>query len=57
MQCSSNGVENGNFCWGKGMAVMKRNENDEWIFKTGWKKEDFDNETELILEALKKNGI
>lgn len=41
----------------KGMAVIKRNENDEWIFKTGWKKEDFDNETELILEVLKKNGI
>ena len=40
----------------KGVCVITRSDND-WIYKTVWKKEDFDEDTEKILGVMKKYGI
>ena len=39
----------------EGVAVITRS-GDDWIIKTGWKKEDFDEDTLTILEVMKKHG-
>lgn len=38
-----------------GVAVITKN-GDDWIFKTAWSKEDFDEETLKILEVMSKYG-
>lgn len=41
-----------------GMTIMlHEKDSDDWIFKTVWGKNDFDEESEIILEVLKKHGI
>ena len=40
----------------KGMAVITKKEED-WIFKTGWKRTDYDEESDQIMEVLKKHGL
>lgn len=39
-----------------GIAVITKT-NEDWIYKTAWKRADFDEETEQILEVIKKHGI
>lgn len=43
------------FINGEGVAVLTRS-GDDWIFKTAWKKDDFDEETLKILEVMRKYG-
>ncbi len=38
-----------------GISVISSN-NDEWIYKTAWKKEDFDEDTLKILEVINRYG-
>lgn len=40
----------------QGMAVVTKSGND-WIFKTAWKKDDYDDEALKILEVLKDVGL
>lgn len=40
----------------KGVCVITQSGGD-WIYKTVWKKEDFDEDTEKILEVMKKHGV
>lgn len=37
----------------EGVCVITKS-GDDWIYKTAWKKEDFDSDTEKILEVIKK---
>lgn len=39
-----------------GMVVITKSGND-WLYKTAWKKEDYDVEADKIMEVLKKYGI
>lgn len=39
-----------------GMCVVTK-EGDEWIFKTAWKKVDYDEEADKIMEAIKNAGL
>lgn len=36
-----------------GVSVITKN-SEQWVFKTVWRKEDFDNTTEKILEVVNK---
>ena len=36
-----------------GVCVITKS-GDDWIYKTAWKKEDFDSDTRKILEVIKK---
>lgn len=40
----------------EGMCVILR-DGDNWIFKTGWKKSDYDEEADKIMEVLKNVGL
>lgn len=40
----------------EGMVVVAKSSED-WIYKTAWKKDDYDDEAIKILEVLKKHGI
>ena len=44
------------FYGNSGIAVITK-VNEDWIYKTAWKRADFDEETGQILEVLKKYGI
>lgn len=44
------------FYGNSGIAVITK-VNEDWIYKTAWKRADFDEETEQILEVVKKHGI
>lgn len=44
------------FCSAQGCSVVV-NSGEDWIYKTAWKREDYDDETVKILEVLKKHGI
>jgi len=39
-----------------GVSVIAKDDGN-WLYKTVWKKEDFDEETDLILEVLSKYGL
>lgn len=39
-----------------GMCVVTK-DNDKWIFKTAWTKNDYDEEADKILEAIKNAGL
>ena len=39
-----------------GMSVIKK-EQDEWVYKTVWSKDDYDEEAEKIMEAIKNAGL
>ncbi len=44
------------FVGADGMCVVTR-DGDNWIFKTAWKKSDYDEEADKILEAIKNAGL
>lgn len=44
------------FYGNQGIAVITKS-GDDWLCKTAWGKEDFDEETEQILEVMKKYGL
>lgn len=39
-----------------GVCVITKN-GDDWIYKTAWNKTDFDENTDTILEVIRKNGL
>lgn len=40
----------------EGMCVVEKHD-DDWIYKTAWNKSDFDEESDIILRALKDAGL
>ena len=40
----------------KGVVVITKS-GDDWIYKTAWKKDDFDEDTEKVLEVMRKYGL
>lgn len=39
-----------------GICVIAKN-GDDWVYKTAWKKNDNDEETDKIMEAIKNAGL
>lgn len=44
------------FCSTQGCSVIVKS-GEDWIYKTAWKRADYDEETVKIMEVLKKHGI
>lgn len=39
-----------------GVSVVTK-ENEDWIYKTTWKREDFDEKTDKMMEVIKNAGL
>lgn len=50
------GGERRKYITGEGMCVVEKQQ-DEWVYKTAWKKEDYDEESDRIMEVLKNVGL